>query len=143
MQGRFVRRREVALYVEHAHRMLVVAARNLEDGFYESAVNRAYYAIFYAANAMLSTHGILADAEEGVTRRKHSGVISAFRERFVKTGVIEAEYSRAYGRAMDDRHLSDYEIYETITAEQSRANLDDAQSFVGRVEAYLREDGWL
>ena len=135
MQGRFVRRREVALYLEHAHRMLVVAARNLEDGFYGSAVNRAYYAIFYAANAMLST--------QGVTRRKHSGVISAFRERFVKTGVIEAEYSRAYGRAMDDRHLSDYEIYETITAEQSRANLDDAQSFVGRVEAYLGEEGWL
>jgi uncharacterized protein (UPF0332 family) len=48
-------RREVALFVDHAHQMLLVAARNLDDGFYASAVNRAYYAIFYAANALLST----------------------------------------------------------------------------------------
>jgi len=40
-----VRHREVALYVDRAHQMLVVAARNLDDGFYASAVNRAYYAI--------------------------------------------------------------------------------------------------
>jgi uncharacterized protein (UPF0332 family) len=63
------RRREVALYMERAHETLEVAARNLDDGFYAASVNRAYYAIFYAANAMLST--------EGLARSKHSGVVSA------------------------------------------------------------------
>ena len=64
--------------------MLAVAERNLDDGFYASAVNRAYYyAIFYAANAMLST--------QGLARSKHSRVISAFREHFVKPGLIKAE----------------------------------------------------
>ncbi len=66
------RRREVALYIDHAHQMLEVAERNLGDGFYSSAINRAYYAIFYAANALLTT--------QGLARSKHSGVISAFRE---------------------------------------------------------------
>ncbi len=67
---------EVALYVENAQQMLKVAAHNLADGFYGSAVNRAYYAIFYAANALLAT--------QGITRSKHSGVIAAFRQYFVR-----------------------------------------------------------
>ena len=62
------RRREVELYMERAHETLEVAAHNLDDGFNAASVNRAYYAIFYAANAILST--------EGLARSKHSGVIS-------------------------------------------------------------------
>ncbi len=129
------RGREVALYVDRAHQMLLVAARNLNDGFYASAVNRAYYAIFYAANAMLST--------QRLARSKHSGAISAFRERFVKPGLIEAEYSRIYGRVIDDRHLGDYEIKETTTADQAKEDLNDSRRFVSRVEAYLKEKEWL
>jgi len=33
------RGREVALYIDRAHQMLAVAVRNLDDGFYASAVN--------------------------------------------------------------------------------------------------------
>ncbi len=63
------RRREVALYIERANEALEVAAHNLDDGFYAASVNRAYYAVFYAANAMLST--------QGLTPRKHSDVSTA------------------------------------------------------------------
>ena len=77
-------RHEVALYIEHARQMLEVAAHNLADGFCGSAINRAYYAIFYVANALLRTKGIV--------RSKHSGVIAAFRQHFVKPGLIEVEY---------------------------------------------------
>lgn len=54
-----------------------------------AAVNRAYYAIFYAANALLAT--------KGLERSKHSGVIAAFRQHFVKTGLVDAEFSRFSG----------------------------------------------
>jgi uncharacterized protein (UPF0332 family) len=126
---------EAALYIEHAHQMLVVAARNLDDGFYASAVNRAYYAIFYAANALLST--------QKLARSKHSGVISAFRERFVKPGFIEPEYSDIYGRVLDHRHVGDYELELAIEEEQARSDLDDANRFVQRVEEWLKQEGLL
>ena len=125
--------REVSLYMEHAHEMLEVAAHNITDGFYSSAINRAYYAIFYAANALLAT--------QGLARSKHSGVVAAFRERFVKPGLIEIEYSRIYGRVMDDRHASDYEIQYPTDAEVSKRDLTDAQRFVERAERYLRQEG--
>jgi len=63
--------REVSLSMEHAQEMLEVAAHNIADGFYGSAINRAYYAIFYAANALLAT--------QALARGKHSGVVAAFR----------------------------------------------------------------
>lgn len=128
-------RREVALYIDRAHQMLIVTARNLDDGFYDSAVNRAYYAIFYAANAMLST--------QGLARSKHSGVISAFREHFVKPGLIETEYSDIYGRLMNHRHVGDYELELSIGEHQARADLRDAERFVRRVEKWLQDEGWL
>ena len=37
------------LYIENAREMLEVAKLNLENEYYGSACNRAYYAIFYAA----------------------------------------------------------------------------------------------
>ena len=132
----FAQRDEVALYVEHAQQMLQVADHNLADDFYASAVNRAYYAIFYAANALLTT--------KGLSRSKHSAVIATFRQHFVKPGLIEAEYSDIYGRVMDDRHKADYEIIEsTVDPARAQTDLEDAGRFVGRVERYLKQEGWL
>ena len=128
-------RREVGLYIDHARRMLDVAEHNLSDGFCESAINRAYYAIFYAANAILAT--------QGLSRSKHSGVIAAFRLHFVKPGAIEVEYGDIYGRVMDDRHISDYDVEALIEPERARVDLDDAHRFVNRIGDYLREEGWL
>jgi uncharacterized protein (UPF0332 family) len=124
---------EVWLYIQRAHEMLEVSERNLEDGFHTSAVNRAYYAVFYAACAVL--------ASEGLSRSKHSGVVAAFRRHFIKPGTIEAEYGDIYGRVMDDRHLSDYDIEQIIEPDRARIDLDDAQRFVRRMEQYLVERG--
>ena len=126
---------EVDLYIEHAHEMLNVAAHNLADGFYGSAINRAYYAIFYATNALLTT--------QGISRSKHSGVIAAFRQHFVKTGLIEAEYSDVYGRVMENKHVSDYELGLPVDLQVVEDDLRDARRFVERVEKHLREEGWL
>jgi uncharacterized protein (UPF0332 family) len=46
---------------------------------YVTAVNRAYYATFYSANALLST--------KGLERSKHSGVIAAFRQHFSRRAL--------------------------------------------------------
>jgi uncharacterized protein (UPF0332 family) len=115
--------------------MLAVAELNLPDGFCESAINRAYYAIFYAAGAMLVT--------KELARRKHSGVIATFRQHFVKPGLVEIQYGDIYGRLMDDRHISDYDVGALIEPERARADLDDARRFVERIERYLREGSWL
>jgi len=126
---------EAILYLENARQMLEVAAHNLADGFYGSAINRAYYAMFYAANALLAT--------KGIARSKHSGVIAAFREHFVRPGLIEVDYSSIYGRVMDNRHVSDYEIAVSVDAITAEEDLHHARRFVERVAQFLRQGGWL
>jgi uncharacterized protein (UPF0332 family) len=126
---------EAGLFIEHAREMLSAAAHNISGGFYSSAVNRAYYAVFYAANALLAT--------QGISRSRHSGVIATFRQRFVKSGLIETEYGDIYGRIMDDRHVSDYDIEASIDPDRAQADLDEATRFVDRSERYLDERGLL
>jgi uncharacterized protein (UPF0332 family) len=125
------RRDQIGAYLQAARRALEAAAVNLEQGFFEVAINRAYYAIFYAASGLLWTRGI--------SRSKHSGVIAAFRQHFVKPGLIETEYSDLYGAAMEFRIGSDYEI--TLKADRPLASksLKAAQRFVARILAYISE----
>jgi uncharacterized protein (UPF0332 family) len=122
-------------YLDRAYLDLQAARSNLQQGFYGVAITRAYYAMFYAASALL--------ASEGISRSKHSGVHSAFGERFVKGGLIEAEYAKMLGHAFDSRLDSDYDV--EFVADQALAEdvLNDARRFVDRAERYLREAGKL
>ncbi len=126
---------EVELYLEKAGLALHQATDNLKLSYYDVAISRSYYAMFYAASALL--------ASQGVARSKHSGVHSAFGEYFVKTGQIEAEYAKMLAAAFDSRLDSDYDL--AFIAQQSTAEvlLRDAERFVERIERYMREEGLL
>lgn len=122
-------------YLDRAYQDLQAARSNLQQGFYRVSITRAYYAMFYAASALL--------ASEGISRSKHSGVHAAFGERFVKGGLIEPEYVKMLGYAFDSRLDSDYDV--EFVADQALAEdvLNDARRFVDRTERYLREAGEL
>jgi uncharacterized protein (UPF0332 family) len=135
MTGGSIERQTVKTYLGAAHDALAGGQFNFDGGYYAIAVNRAYYATFYAANALLAT--------KGLARGKHSGTISAFRQSFVKPGLIEPEYSAIYGSLMDDRHISDYDMDTRIEPEQAESDVESARKFVARIETYLRQEGWL
>jgi len=124
----------IAEYLTRAHRVLKTGNLALADGDYITAVNRAYYVIFYSANALLVT--------KGLERSKHSGVIAAFRQHFVKTGMIEPEYSDFYGSVMEDRHSGDY-TFTHLNYNTARLDLDRAEQLLARIERALQEQGWL
>ncbi len=126
---------DISLYLDRARTDLEAAESNLQQGYYAVSVTRAYYAMFYAASALL--------ASEGITRSKHSGVLAAFGERFAKPGLIEADYAKALGHAFDARLDSDYDITFTTDRGLAQDVLDEAQRFVERAEQYLREAGVL
>jgi uncharacterized protein (UPF0332 family) len=126
---------ETQLYLDRARHDLRATQINLEQGLYSVAVTRAYYAIFYAANALL--------ASKGISRSKHSGVHSAFGEHFVKAGLIESEYAKMLGHAFDSRLDSDYDVLFTAERTLAEEVFCDAQRFVDRAEQYLRRTGVL
>ncbi|MBC8554351.1 MAG: HEPN domain-containing protein [Candidatus Brocadiales bacterium] len=127
--------REVKLYIENAEESLDVAQLNLNNDFYSAAINRAYYAVFYAANALLAT--------KKLARSKHSGVLAAFRQHFVKTKLLSSELSVIYGQVMDDRHEGDYELITATSKEDAEIDVQQARYFIDEVKAWLRREKWL
>ncbi len=124
----------VVVYLKGAHDALRSARFNLEGGFYGVVVNRAYYTFFYAATALLLTLDL--------TRSKHSGVLAAFRERFVKPGTFSIHDSQAYGEALELRNVTDYEMLGQVDEDQARGILENAERFVRACEAYLTTKGY-
>jgi len=61
---------EKEILMEKAHEKLKAAKVLFERKFYSDAVSRAYYAMFYAARALLS--------EKNIYPKTHRGVISQF-----------------------------------------------------------------
>jgi uncharacterized protein (UPF0332 family) len=116
-----------------AEQALNTAQANLDARDLRATVNRAYYAVFYSASAVLLT--------EELERRKHSGLISAFREHLIKPGLIEAEYSNIYGEAMVIREDADYAVQIPVDAEMAETALKQAYRFVRRMGRYLVERG--
>ena len=127
--------RTVLGYLARAHQMLDTGRLTLDHQDLITTVNRAYYAVFYAANALLATRHL--------ERSKHSGVIAAFREHFIKTGLIELEYSDWYGITLDTRQRGDYTLELALDERRARELIEQAERFVNRVERYLRDEGAL
>jgi uncharacterized protein (UPF0332 family) len=85
--------------------------------------------MFYAASGLLLT--------KGISRGKHAGVIAAFRQHFVKSGLIETEYSELYGAVMESRISGDYEVAFEADLPTAEKALHSARHFVERVSTYL------
>lgn len=101
---------EIESLIARANRYLKSARRLLEDNDYESSVSRTYYAMFFAAQALLLSLGL--------SYSSHNGVISAYGERFVKTGVFPRDLGRDLNLAYQKRQLGDYESRFVISREE-------------------------
>ena len=73
----------------------------IQKGFYNFAVFRAYYAMFYVAEALLD--------HEGLAFSSHAAVISAFGQTFAKTSKLLNELHRQLIDAQAQRTRVDYD----------------------------------
>jgi uncharacterized protein (UPF0332 family) len=128
-----INREAVLIYLNGAREALRNAQYNLDGDFYGPAISRAYYAFFYAATALLLTLDI--------TRSKHSGVLAAFREHFVKPGIFTIADSDAFGEAFQSRNVIDYRMLGQADEDQAHTVFESAEHFVEHCEAYLTEKG--
>lgn len=94
-----------------------------------SIINRIYYGMFYAVLALLIF--------EPYASSKHSGVISYFNKRFVKTGLFPESMGRAINKAFELRQRGDYREFADLSREQVEPYLADAESFIRKVRDYL------
>lgn len=112
-----------------ARRAIRSARLLLAEGDYDGAVSRAYYAMFYVAEALLLS--------KNLTFSKHAAVIAAFGREFAKTGVIPPEYHRYLADAQEARNTGDYQVVSHLTEGQTRQHITRAEAFLELGEAFL------
>lgn len=119
-----------ATWLELAEIKLNHARQIFQIGLYDDALSRAYYAMFYAAKAALLS--------EGVDLRKHSSAVAKFRELFVITGRVDAEYLHYLGQAQSARERSDYAPFAPVSKEGTEEILNAADAFIAKIKDLLK-----
>lgn len=118
-----------AALVAKAHDSLAAARLLLTSCYPDFAVSRAYYAMFYAAEAVLDSRGLAFS--------RHSAVIAAFRKEFCRTGDLPLDLHRRLIDAEDARHAGDYGSPNSISAEECALHLQSATEFLAAIESQL------
>jgi uncharacterized protein (UPF0332 family) len=115
--------------IQQSHETLEEAKILFEKRALRGAVNRAYYAMFYALLALLATRGL------GTS--KHSGAISLFDKEFVKKGTFPKEMSKSLRIAFDRRQTWDYGEMIEVDEKVVQEAIDNARFFVSEIEKHL------
>ena len=117
--------------MERARECLEDARINLDNSRYKNAANRSYYAAFHAMRAVL--------ALDSLDFKRHSGVISEFRRRYIKNGAFPLEMSAAIRILFDARSQSDYDDFFVIAKEDVEQQVQYAVFVIQEIGLYLEE----
>jgi len=119
----------IAYRLEQADKALAEARLLRDGGHLLGTVNRAYYAMFYAIQALLAHSGFKAS--------KHSGAIAFFDRKFVKTALFDKSFSRWLHELFDLRQDADYSDLFLLSDKQARQALEHAEVFVSTTKDFL------
>ena len=117
--------------LERAHSTLGEADLLYAGGYFNAAINRLYYACYYAAVALLIKH----DINPGT----HAGVKQMLGMHFVATGRMSREIGRCFSLLFERRHSSDYDDFAYSSAEEIDELLPKAEAFIDTVRKLLQE----
>ncbi|MDQ7794715.1 MAG: HEPN domain-containing protein [bacterium] len=118
--------------INRAKDSLAAARGTLRDGFPDFAAARAYYAMFYVAQALL--------AHRGQSYSSHSAIISAFGREFAKTARMDPKFHRGLIAAQNFRNVGDYGVEAHVSREQAELVCGWAEEFIRAAEELLGED---
>lgn len=119
-------RRAIVMYrIEKAQAALSDIHAILPMGMWSIIANRMYYALYYAASALL----ILDGHRIGT----HKGVISLFNLNYVKEGPLPREDGALFAKVFAFRQGSDYDDFIDATEEDIKLYLPRVEILVGKI----------
>ena len=102
----------------------------LEVEHWNTAVNRLYYACFYAVSAYM--------ALEEIDAHTHTEMKSKFNETIIKTKLLTLEHSQLYNKLFTLRNKADYKDFIEFTEQQVTPLLPQSQAFVQAISQLIQ-----
>ena len=122
---------EIMANLKRAGASIGAAKKLVSEGYFDFAASRAYYAAFYAAAALLLS--------EELAFGKHSGVIAAIHQRFVKTGEMEQRYGRDLNWLFELRGVGDYGVTVHVSRQDAENAIRAAKDFLSMTSMLIEE----
>lgn len=116
--------------MNHATETLDTAKLCMEHKRYKDAINRCYYAAFYAVKAVL--------ALEGTDFKRHKDVVAYFNQNYVETNVFNRETGKRLGRLKRKRETSDYDDFYMVSYDEAQEQYEAAKLIVKDVQKFLK-----
>ena len=117
--------------IQKAKDTIVEVEIHIQNEFWNTAINRMYYACFYAVSALLVKHGIETSS--------HKGIRQLFGKMFVKTGKFDKELAKHYTDLFEKRHKGDYNDFFEFDKETVIRLLPISKKFIKKIEELINE----
>jgi len=122
----------VHYWIQKAMDALSSSEDELNAGRFSFAVNRIYYACFYAASAIL--------LQKKLRFQKHSGVRAAFHQHLIKPGILSKEYGKFYDEIFEARQRGDYIELVRFEKKQIEEWLKKGRIFVEAMKSLVSQE---
>jgi uncharacterized protein (UPF0332 family) len=124
-------RHEIISYrIKRAQETFQEVQLHIENKLWTTAINRLYYACYYAVSALLLKHDIKTQS--------HSGTRQMFGFHFIKTEIIPKSLGKLYSDLFDMRHSGDYDDFVDYSQEDVLSVLNPARDLISRIEQLVK-----
>lgn len=103
-----------------------------KESHFNAAVNRLYYACFYAVTALLVANGY--------STQSHAGTKTLLGLHFITKGVLSNEHGKTYSRLFEIRHSGDYDDFVYCDKEMIDEYLPKAKEFINAIKVLLENN---
>ena len=105
------------------------ARLEIKAGSIDFAINRIYYAAFYAVSTALLDRQIIF--------KKHSGVRAAFHQDFIKTGLLDIKWGKYYDQLFEDRQEGDYMVFLSFEQDYVITQVELCNQFLAELKPLI------
>ena len=130
MMDEEMRKEVVAYRLENARNTLREIPLHVGNELWNTAINRLYYACFYAVSALL--------VHSGIEAHTHGGVRRMLSLHFTKAGRLAVKWNKFYTDLFDNRQTGDYEGFIYYDRETVEETYQQAMEFIEIIEELIK-----
>ena len=103
----------------------------VENKHYKDAINRCYYAAFYATKAVL--------ALDSIDFKRHKDVVAYFNKNYIAAEKLPREVGKKLANLQRKRENSDYDDFFVASLEETEKQLEAAKYIIEQIQIYLEQ----
>jgi hypothetical protein len=116
--------------MERSRESIRAAEIMLENEMFAISMNRVYYSMFYAVQALLVLYK--------VSFSKHGQVKGYFNRELIKTGIFSVDMGKLYNKVFEYRQKFDYVDFAVPDRDMVSEYIEKAREFHAKINEYIK-----